>query len=81
MKVSHEIDRRVGRNVAALRASRGLTQVGLAERMIGRGVYWHQQTVAKVERGTRSLRVEEVVVLAEVFGVAAKRLWAEENPS
>jgi transcriptional regulator with XRE-family HTH domain len=60
---------RFGERVASLRESRGLTQRELTEKMRHHGMEWAQSTVAKTEKGTRPVPVEEVQLLAEVFGV------------
>lgn len=53
-------DARIGKNLAALRVSAGLSQGELAEKI---GVA--QQTVAKMEKGTRPLKYGEAVAISE----------------
>ncbi len=48
-----------GKKVRALRESRNLSQVELAERMADMGHAWHQTTVSKVEAGTRAIQFDE----------------------
>lgn len=56
-------------NIARHRKAAELSQADVAERMTGRGAKWFPQTVQKVENGTRTLRFDEAVNLAESLGV------------
>lgn len=60
---------RVGRNLKALRQAAGLTQTELAARLTDEGHPFAQQTVLKVERGTRPLKLDEAVDLANILDV------------
>lgn len=62
-------DLTIGATVQRLREHLGLTQTRLAEEMVTRGHPWHQQTVAKTEKGARPLRVTEACDLATVLHV------------
>lgn len=64
-----EFDEQVGRNVQELRKARGLTQTELAERLAARGLPFRQQTVVKVEKGQRPLRLQEADAIASVLAV------------
>lgn len=46
-----------------------MSQADVAEKMAERGAKWFPQTVQKVENGTRTLRFDEAVTLAESLGV------------
>ena len=69
-----ELKRAIGRRVQALREQQGLTQEQLAER-IGRST----DTVANIERGANSTRIEVFGRLAEVLQVSLPELF-EVNP-
>jgi DNA-binding XRE family transcriptional regulator len=55
----------IGANVARYRLARGMSQSDLAEAI---GV--HQQTILKIEKGTRPLRYTEAVALARAMGTS-----------
>lgn len=60
-----ERDRFIGRNVYRLREDKGLTQAVLADRVSEHGpLKMHQQTLAKIENGTRPMRLAEALLLA-----------------
>lgn len=63
---------RLGMNVRILRDSMNMSQRKLAAAMDSWG--WHQQTVALVENGQRSVRFGELESLAAIFGVTLDRL-------
>ncbi len=50
-----------------LREERGWSQKELAEKVKGYGFDFHQSTIAKLESGTRPLRVAEMYALSHVF--------------
>lgn len=68
-----EDDAAVGRNLAQLRTAKGVSQSELAEKL---GVA--QQTVAKIEKGTRSLKYLEAVHICFVLGVDVKALVSDD---
>jgi transcriptional regulator with XRE-family HTH domain len=63
---------RLGMNVRILRESMSMSQRQLATAMDSWG--WHQQTVAQVENGNRSVRFGELESLAAILGVSLDRL-------
>ena len=63
---------RLGRRIRSLRALRGWTQGDLAE---ASGL--HRSYVSSVERGERNVGVENLVLLADAFGVTLAELLAE----
>ncbi|MGD7707744.1 helix-turn-helix transcriptional regulator [Microlunatus sp. Y2014] len=69
----------VGRTVAKLRKAAGMTQAELAE-----AVYTHlgfrQQTIVKIENGSRPLRLEEAESIAFALRVEIKDLLAFDDP-
>lgn len=59
-------------NIQRRRTMAGLSQADLAERMTERGLKFFPQTIQKIENGSRTLRFDEAVVLAESLGI---ELW------
>lgn len=66
----------VGQTVSALRQAAGLTQAELAAAMREMGFPWQRQTVARIERGLRTLNVDELVALAAYFEMPVPALLA-----
>jgi transcriptional regulator with XRE-family HTH domain len=66
----------VRRNIAALRSKAGLTQQGLADEMLLRGIAWTRETVAQVETTNRKLGFTEAIVVAACLDVPVARLTA-----
>jgi transcriptional regulator with XRE-family HTH domain len=66
----------VRRNVAALRSKANLTQQGLADQMLLRGIAWTRETVAQVETTNRRLGFTEAIVVAACLDVPVARLTA-----
>lgn len=62
------IDELVGERVRRLREGLGVTQLELAERLTGMGWSIGPTSVTKIEKGTRSLRVYEVEMVAKALG-------------
>lgn len=63
------VDALIGANIQRYRTASGLSQAELAERLSERGEQVHQQTVQKIEKGTRPLRFSEGLRIAEILGV------------
>lgn len=62
-----------------LRVERGLTQADLAQQLRDRGLALHQQTVARIEAGQRSIRLNEAMVIAEALGTDIARMVTPED--
>jgi transcriptional regulator with XRE-family HTH domain len=58
-----------GNKVRQWRQARSWSQEDLANKLRGQGFDMHQTTVAKIERGTRPLRVAEAAAIANIFRV------------
>ena len=70
-------DQLVGRNVQKFRKARRLTQEQLAERLLrNQGVPLRQQVLAKVEQGSRPLRLNEAAAIARELEVSVDALLA-----
>lgn len=67
-------DENVGSAVATYRALEGLSQSDLAKRLQERGIPLAQQTVAKIEAGTRPLKLTEAAEIAEALRVTVPDL-------
>jgi DNA-binding XRE family transcriptional regulator len=73
--VDEAVDVTVGVNVRKWRESLGLSQAELA-RHVGEG--FQQQTIVKIEKGVRPLRLSEAVRIAQVFAIDVKDLYASD---
>lgn len=74
-------DETVGRNVRLFRERMGLSQAELAREMTDAGMDgFYPQTVLKVEKGTRSLKLVEGIFMAQLLGVTADELY-EPSPN
>jgi transcriptional regulator with XRE-family HTH domain len=69
------------RNVATLRSKANLTQQGLADEMLLRGIAWTRETVAQVETTNRRLGFTEAIVVAACLDVPVARLTATGAPT
>jgi len=67
-------DEILGALIKRRREDKGWTQAEYAARLSEYGSTWHQQTILKVEKGTRPLRVSEFMVHAHVLGEPASLL-------
>lgn len=69
-------DQMVGRNLQSLRTAAGMSQGQLAEALTDHGISFQQQTVLKVEKGDRPLRLREAEALASILHVEIASLVA-----
>jgi transcriptional regulator with XRE-family HTH domain len=69
------------RNVAVLRSKANLTQQGLADEMLMRGIPWTRETVAQVETTSRRLGFTEAIAVAACLDVPVARLAATGQAS
>lgn len=74
---SADLERRVGRRVRQLRENFGWSQAELGKRLTLSGHPARQSTVAKMEAGSRPLRVNELQQLADAFGLSIFDLLEE----
>lgn len=72
-------DERIGERIKELRLEEGLSQAELAERMSALGVSMQQQTILKIEKGTRSLKLAEAAALASCLRTFVSQLVPLEN--
>jgi transcriptional regulator with XRE-family HTH domain len=70
-----DFDERVGANIRRIRDANGFSQADLAAELGRRGgLSWPQQTIARIEAGTRPLKFSEAVAVAETLEVELGRL-------
>lgn len=68
-------DERFGKWVRTLRDSRGWSQAEMAKMLSDKGIQpMHPTTVAKIETGDRSVRINEAVGIADLFEVSLDSL-------
>lgn len=75
--VDEAYDARIGRNVRDIREARQLTQTDLAARMTAQGLPFRQQTLVKIENGSRPLRLREAHEIADALNVDVGLLVVE----
>jgi transcriptional regulator with XRE-family HTH domain len=75
IRYTHDLEAGVAKNVRKLRESRGLSQQQLGQDLSSFGVGMHQTTVAKLEAGSKPLRLNEVAAIAAYFEVPIESLW------
>lgn len=56
--------------MVALRKSRSMSQSALAAAFDRYGLPFHQQLIARIETGKRAVRLDEAVVIADIFGTS-----------
>lgn len=61
-------ERDFGHAMRLLRASAGISQVTLAQRLAEHGFHGDGVTVLRMEKGPRMIRLDEAVAIAAVFG-------------
>ena len=66
------------RQMKRLRAKLGLTQLDLAERVASLGGSMYQQTIAKIESGTRAVRIAEADLIARALESSVAQMLEEE---
>lgn len=73
-------DQAVGTRIRELRMARGLSQSDLASELSADGFQFRQQTVLKIEKGLRPLKLDEALAIAGVLGVQEGILWERDRP-
>ena len=73
-------ERTFGEKVRQWRQARNWSQEDLAEQLRELGFDMHQTTVAKLEKGSRPLRVAEAAAISTIFGVPALAVFLEPPP-
>jgi transcriptional regulator with XRE-family HTH domain len=68
-QLSINFNQRVGANLQLHRKAKGYSQSDLAGLLEQRGLPFQQQTILKIEKGSRPLKLEEASVIADVLGI------------
>ena len=68
-QASTDFNKKVGSNIRTYRRAFGMSQSDLAHELAMRGIPFQQQTILKVEKGSRPLRFEEAEAIARILGV------------
>jgi transcriptional regulator with XRE-family HTH domain len=72
-------DERFGKKVRTLRESRRWSQAEVAKMLLDKGIQpMHPTTVAKIETGDRSVRINEAAAIADLFNVSLDSLLGRE---
>jgi len=74
---SVDLEATVAKNVCLLRESRGISQQQLGADLFNLGM--HQEAVARLEAGTKPLRLNEVAAIALYFEVPIEFLWRDSG--
>ena len=61
-------DRQIGKNVAQMRETAGLSMEATADAMRERRYAWTRNTIFSIEHGSRKLRFDEAVALVQLYG-------------
>ncbi|HME78927.1 MAG TPA: helix-turn-helix transcriptional regulator [Mycobacterium sp.] len=69
-----DIDSLIASNVQRYRTAKGLSQAELATAMSHDGYHIHQQTIQKIEKGSRPLKYSEAVRICNVLGISPLHL-------
>ena len=76
--MNHEVEKRVGANVRALRIEAGLTQEALAAKLQLAGCDVTRSAIAKIEVGQRHLYPDEVILLQEILNTTFEAIFSIE---
>jgi transcriptional regulator with XRE-family HTH domain len=80
METSKWVDKQFGKVLKQQRERQGWTQPQMAKMLVDRGVQpMHDTTIAKIEAGTRSVRINEAVGIADVLGVPLDALLGRRS--
>lgn len=65
----HPWEAALARNVLRFRERTGISQTALAKALAERGLPFHQPTIQRIEAGTRPVRLNEALVIADALGM------------
>jgi transcriptional regulator with XRE-family HTH domain len=74
MSMTYRAKKEIGRYVARLREEQGLSQQQLAQRLDV-----HKSAVSRIEAGERGLTVDELAMVAELFGKTADEILRKDE--
>lgn len=69
----------MAKRVRLLREGRGISQKEFGEGLLPYGFGMQQRTVAKLEAGTKPLRLNEIAAIAAYFEVPIESLWQDDG--
>jgi transcriptional regulator with XRE-family HTH domain len=69
-----DFNQRVGANLQLHRKAKGYSQSDLAGLLEQRGLPFQQQTILKIEKGARPLKLEEASAIADILGIEMSSL-------
>lgn len=75
-----DIDAQFGEAVRARRVEKGVSQKWVAEQMAEAGITTDGPSISRLEKGNRTVRLAEAVVLADVLDMSLEDLVFEANP-
>jgi transcriptional regulator with XRE-family HTH domain len=78
MNEDDDYEVQVGQNLRKMREARGMTQAELAGAVAERGLPFRQQTIVKIEKGHRPLRLREAHEIAAALELRIDDLVAEQ---
>jgi transcriptional regulator with XRE-family HTH domain len=80
MAISKWVDERFGQQLKRMRDEKGWTQPQMADLLSGKGIApMHGTTIAKIEAGVRSVRINEAVGIAELLDVSLDALLGRQR--
>lgn len=80
MATSKWVDERFGQRLKKMREGEGWTQPQMADLLSDRGIApMHGTTIAKIEAGARSVRINEAVGIADLFEVSLDELLGRQR--
>lgn len=72
-------DLTIGANVRRFRQAVAMSQAQLAEALSGYGISFSQQTVLKIEKGERPLKLSEAAAISKCLGIAVQDLFETDE--
>ena len=76
--MDNNVEKRIGKNIHAIRERVGMTQEALATKLQLCGCDITRSAVAKIEVGQRHLYVDEIILLKQIFGVSYDEILEEQ---
>ena len=73
-----EVEKKIGKNIRALRERAKLTQEQVAAKLQTNGCDITRSAVAKIEVGQRHLYPDEVILLKEILGATYEEIFCVE---
>jgi DNA-binding XRE family transcriptional regulator len=58
-----------------------MSQTELAKALAQKGLAFHQQTIQRIENGTRPVRLNEAILIAELFSKSVEEMTLAETPT